>query len=60
LQGLRSLNIRNRNLNLLGTVNERAANRRLDRNPDGTPRNDDQCCHDNHPPRGAAPTQVPC
>ncbi|MGJ3245288.1 MAG: hypothetical protein ACFE0I_04345 [Elainellaceae cyanobacterium] len=60
LQGLRSLNIRNRNLNLLGTASERAANRRLDRNPDGTPRNDNQCCHDNHPPRDAAPTQVPC
>ena len=59
-QGLRNLNIRNINRNLLGTASERAADRRLTRNPNGTPRTDNQCCHDNHPPRNAAPTEIPC
>lgn len=47
--GLRNLNLRSENLNLLHTANEAAANRPLDLNPDGTPRNDNRCCHDRWP-----------
>ena len=59
-QGLRNLNIRNINRNLLRTTNERATDRQLTHNSDGTPRADNQCCHDNHPPRNAAPTEILC
>lgn len=64
IQGLRSLNVQNVNRNLLDTANEAAANRRLTHTPTGAPLPPPpaagNCCHDNHPPRGAAPTVVAC
>ena len=64
VQGLRTLNVQNVNLNLLGTLNEAAADKRITHDADGdplpAPPEPGNCCHDNHPPSNAATTTVPC
>jgi hypothetical protein len=52
--GLRNLNTRSENRNLLRTANEAAANQPLNLNPNGTPRTDHRCCHDQWPATNGA------
>lgn len=60
LQGLRDLNVRNINRNLLGNQIERAIKKKLTHKADGSPRTDNKCCQDNYPPKNAVPTEVDC
>jgi len=59
VQGLRNLNVHSANTNLLHTANESAAQQQLTHMPDGTPRTDHVCCHDQWPTNDSA-TQGPC
>lgn len=59
IQGLRDLNVKNRHIDKLKNTDEKAANKPLSHNTDGSVRTDGMCCQDDWPTSNTQ-TEVTC